>query len=195
MKRFIGLAAMAIAIGAGAANAQSFDKGYVELGLGVTTDKDFQFGAQTSPGGREPISRASAGFDDVLGPVGFRIDYINASVATGLLEEMNVDSVMLNATFNAPVSDWLTLYAAAGAGIAMNDYHGGGIGSQFPGLDSDDSQLAFQVSGGARAKLFNSPLSLFLEGQYQASGDFEITPTATAEYSTISGIAGLRWSF
>ena len=194
MKRTISIAVLALAIG-GVAEAQSFDKPYAELGLGVTANNDARFGARTVDSGREPAGRLSAGFDDVLGPVGFRVDYFSTNLGVDLFEDISVQSVMLSAVFNAPVNDWLTIYGGGGAGIAMSDYSGSGLLSQFPGVQAEDSQLAFQAFGGARAKLFGSPLSAFIEGQYHASDDFEITPTATAEYSTLSARAGLRWNF
>lgn len=197
MKRVIGTAVLAIALGAGAgaAQAQSFARPYAELGLGVTANKDARFGNREVDSGREPAARLAFGFDDVIGPVGFRVDYFSTSLGVDLFEDINVQSVMLSAVYNAPVSDWLTLYAGAGAGIAMSDYSGSGLASQFPGVNSEDSQIAVQAFGGARAKLFNSPLSAFVEAQYHASDDFEITPTATAEYSSLSAMAGLRWNF
>jgi opacity protein-like surface antigen len=107
---------------------------------------------------------------------------------------MDISSFMLSGVLNHEVTDWLTVYAGGGAGIAMSDYTGGSL-AQYPGLHSEDTQPTWMAMAGARAQLFNSPASIFLEGQYHAASDFEIAPGAIAEYSVLGAMTGLRWNF
>jgi opacity protein-like surface antigen len=194
MKRVIGIAALAAAIGAGAAQAQSFEKPFVELGVGIMSDDDYQFGTLSSSD-RSMSGRLSFGFENFAGPLTLRADYSTSSVDVGLFEDIDIQSFMVSGVVDFPLNDWATFYAGGGAGIAMSDYTGSGILSQFPGVHAEDSQLTWMASAGVRAKLFNGPISIFLEGQYQGASDFEITTTTSFEYSAIGAQTGLRWNF
>jgi len=200
MKRVIGLAVLAAAIGAGAAQAQSsggvsFEKPFVELGVGIMSDSGYDFGSIHDMDDRSLSGRLSFGFENFAGPLELRGDYQTSSVDVGVFEDIDIQSFMVSGLFDFPLNDWATFYAGGGAGIAMSDYTGSGILSQFPGVHAEDTQLTWMATAGVRARLFGGPLSLFLEGQYQGAGDFEITPTTSFEYSAIGAQTGLRWNF
>jgi opacity protein-like surface antigen len=194
MKRVIGIAVLAATIGAGAAQAQSFEKPFAELGVGIMSDNDYQFGTLSSSD-RSMSGRLTFGFENVLGPLELRGDYMTSSVDVGIFEDIDIQSFMVSGVFDMPLNDWATFYAGGGAGVAMSDYTGSGIISQFPGVHAEDTQLTWMATAGVRARLFNGPLSIFLEGQYQGASDFEITPTTSFEYSAIGAQTGLRWNF
>jgi opacity protein-like surface antigen len=198
MKRVIGIAVLAAAISAGAAHAQStggvsFEKPFAELGLGITSSGDYQFGGFHYDDDRSLSGRLSFGFENFIGPLELRADYLSTSIG-GIFEELDISSFMVSGVLNREVNDWLTVYAGGGAGVAMSDYTGGSL-SQYPGRHTEDTQPTWMAMAGVRAQLFNSPASIFLEGQYQGAGDFEIAPNAIAEYSVLGAMTGLRWNF
>src|SRR5262245_11468963 len=89
MKRVIGIAVLAAAIGGGAAQAQAFDKPFVELGVGIMEDSDFEFGA-ISGDDRSLSGRLSFGFENVFGPLELRGDYQTSSVDVGVFEDIDI---------------------------------------------------------------------------------------------------------
>jgi len=190
-------AACALCEPAGAA-PPSFSHPYVELGVGVAPGSNLAFdGAKTSMDSGLAGSVAF-GFANFIGPVDLRLDYTTTDRDAGLFSNQDVQSgsLMLSALYNIPFSqDRFEAYFGGGAGMVKVDVDH--TDPSFPAsarYSGSDSVFGWQLLGGARVKLFDGPIRLFLEYRYQSAQDAKVEGH-TVEYNSSMLLFGARWTF
>lgn len=175
----------------------SFSDPYVELSIGVATGSDLAFDGVNASVESGPAATLAFGFANLFGPVDLRLDYMTTdrdacSVLTCIFGNQGVtsSSTMLSALYNFPLGEgrW-DAYAGAGVGMVKVDVEDTGLG-----LSGSDNVFGWQLIGGARVRLFDGPIRLFVEYRYQSSQDAHVDGHSV-EYNSNSFTAGVRWTF
>jgi opacity protein-like surface antigen len=99
---------------------------------------------------------------------------------------------MLSALYNFSISDSWEAYGGAGLGIVKVDvqHTGSGFaaGNDYSG---SDNVFGWQLIGGARVRLFNGPIRMFVEYRTRRDAD----DGHTVQYNSSSFQLGARWTF
>ena len=177
----------------------NFSDPYVELSIGVATGSDLAFDGVNVSLDSGPAATLGFGFAKFIGPVDLRVDYTTTDRDTCSTldcifgnQGVTSSSTMLSALYNFPLGEgrW-DAYAGAGAGMVKVDVEHTGSGFNYSG---SDNVFGWQLVGGARVRLFNGPIRLFLEYRYQSSQDAKVDGH-TVEYNSSSFALGARWTF
>lgn len=180
-----------------------FSQPYAELAAGVAAGSNLAFDGVKASLDSGPAGSIAFGFANFLGPVDLRLDYTTTDrdtcfVFTCIFGNQGVTSgsTMLSALYNIPITQnrW-DAYVGAGAGIVKVDVEH--RDPSFPASDNysgSDNVFGWQLIGGARVKLFNGPIRLFLEYRYQSAQDAKVDGHSV-EYNSSSFTAGARWTF
>jgi len=199
MKRWllIALAAACALCESAWAEQVNFSEPYVELSVGVAAGSNLAFDGVSASVESGPAATLAFGFANFLGPVDLRLDYMTTdrdacSFLTCIFGNTGVtsSSTMLSALYNFPLGEgrW-GAYAGAGAGMVKVDVENTGLG-----FSGSDNVFGWQLIGGARVRLFNGPIRLFLEYRYQSAQDAKIEGHSV-EYNSSSLAFGARWTF
>jgi opacity protein-like surface antigen len=202
MKRWRVITAAAACALCGPAWAVNFSNPYVELSVGVATESDLAFDGVKASLDWGPAASVGFGFAHFIGPVDLRLDYATTDRDTCFLncaienQGVTSGSLMLSALYNIPVvQDRMDAYVGAGAGVVKVDAEHRGAGfSAGANYSGSADVFGWQLIGGARVKLFNGPISLFIEYRYQSASDARVGGH-TVEYNSNSFVAGARWTF
>jgi opacity protein-like surface antigen len=178
----------------------NFSDPYVELAAGVAAGSNLAFDGVNASLDSGPAASVGFGFANFIGPVDLRLDYATTDRDTCFLicfgnQGVTSSSTMLSALYNFPVGQRWDAYAGAGAGIVKVDVEHTDI--FFPASNNysgSDNVFGWQLIGGARVKLFNGPIRLFLEYRYQSAQDAKVGGH-TVEYNGSSFTVGARWTF
>jgi opacity protein-like surface antigen len=201
--RSIAAAAACALCGSAWAAPVSFSHPYVELSVGVAPGSSVAFDGVKASLDSGPAGSIGIGFANFIGPADLRLDYATTDrdtcvVLTCIFGNQNVtsSSTMLSALYNLPITqDRFEAYAGAGAGMVKVD-----VEHRDPSLPASDNYsgsdnvFGWQLIGGARARLFDWPLRLFLEYRYQSAQDAKVDGH-TVEYNSSSFSLGARWTF
>ena len=175
----------------------NFSDPYVELSVGVATGSDLAFDGVNVSLDSGPAASVNVGFANFIGPVDLRLEYTTTDRDTCFPvcffgnQGVTSSSTMLSALYNIPIDQegrW-GAYVGAGVGMVKVDVENTG-----PGFAGSDNVFGWQLLGGARVKLFNGPIRLFVEYRYQSSQDAQVNGH-TVEYNSSSFSAGVRWTF
>ena len=183
--------------------AASFSHPYVELGLGGAPGSKLAFDGVKASLDSGPAGSIGVGFANFIGPVDLRLDYATTDrdtcvVLTCIFGDQGVtsSSTMLSALYNIPIAqDRFEAYAGAGAGIVKVDVQH--TDPSLPASDNysgSDNVFGWQLIGGARMRLFDWPLRLFLEYRYQSAQDAKVEGHSV-EYNSSLFMLGARWTF
>jgi len=174
---------------------------YVEFAAGAAAGSNLAFDGVNASLDSGPAGSVGVGFANFLGPVDLRLDYTTTDRDTCWVicfgnQGVTSSSVMLSALYNIPITQnrW-DAYVGAGAGIVKVDVEHKDL--SFPASDNysgSDNVFGWQLIGGARVKLFNGPIRLFVEYRYQSSQDAQVNGH-TVEYNSSSLTFGARWTF
>lgn len=172
----------------------NFSEPYVELSIGVATGSDLAFDGVNASVESGPAASLAFGFANFVGPVDLRLDYMTTDRDTCFLfcvfgnQGVTSRSAMLSALYNFSEGRW-EAYAGAGAGIVKVD-----VENTVSGPSGSDNVFGWQLIGGARVRLWDGPIRLFVEYRYQSSQDAHFDGH-TVEYNSNSFTAGVRWTF
>ena len=181
----------------------SFSYPYVELSVGVAPGSSLAFDGVKASLDSGPAGSIGVGFANFIGPVDLRLDYATTDrdtcvVLTCLVGDQGItsSSTMLSALYNIPITqDRFDAYAGAGAGMVKVDVQH--TDPSLPASDNysgSDNVFGWQFVGGARMRLFDWPLRLFLEYRYQSAQNAKVQGH-TVEYNSSSFSLGARWTF
>ena len=198
--RSIAVAAACALCGSAWAAPVSFSHPFAELGVGVgvASGSSLAFDGVKASLDAGPAGSIGFGFANFIGPVDLRLDYTTTDRDTGLFSGQGVtsSSTMLSALYNIPITkDRFDVYVGAGAGMVKVDVNH--TDPSFPAsanYSGSDNVFGWQLIGGARVKLFNGPIGLFVEYRYQSAQDAKIDGH-TVEYNSSMLTAGARWTF
>ncbi|HEY6240070.1 MAG TPA: outer membrane beta-barrel protein [Burkholderiales bacterium] len=196
--RWIALAAACALCESAWAAPVSFSHPYVELGVGVAPGSNLAFDGAKASLDSGPAGSIGIGFANFIGPVDLRLDYTTTDRTTGLFSNQGVtsSSTMLSALYNIPFSeDRFEAYVGAGAGMVKVDVDHSD--PSFPASSTYSGSanvFGWQLIGGARVKLFNGPIRLFLEYRYQSAQNAKVEGH-TVEYNSSMFMLGARWTF
>jgi opacity protein-like surface antigen len=194
-------AACALCVSAWAAPV-NFSDPYVELSVGVAAGSTLAFDGVNTSLDSGPAASVGLGFARFLGPVDLRLDYTTTDRDTCFLfcvfgnQGVTSSSTMLSALYNIPITrDRWDAYVGAGAGMVKVDVEHKDL-SFSPGdnYSGSDNVFGWQLIGGARVRLFNGPIRLFLEYRYQSAQDAKVDGHSV-EYNSSSLAFGARWTF
>jgi hypothetical protein len=193
----IALAALAGAAGSGAAYAQSFADPFVELSIGGVEEQSSPSGggSTTGSGAGETIG-ISGGWANVVSNLDVRIDYFNSGLDFLVLtDNLEADGLFVDFLLTFPLGgDTFKFYAGPGIGAMKGRFDGTCVFCGPGAISGEDTNIAWQGVLGLRAQVYG-PLSVFVEGRYVVSEEFEITPTFKPEYEAAVGLAGARFTF
>jgi hypothetical protein len=191
MKRLFAGAAIAACVLGMSGRAEAMDV-FVEGGLGAAfgSDVDVDGTSQSTDGG--PAAFVAIGLADVVGTLDVRLEYMTTDREYDVsFAQLQSSAIMLNATLDAPVGPF-ELYGGGGLGMIEVEFHG--MPGFFNTVQGGESVFGWQVVGGARMRILESPFSAFVEGRYQAASDATIDGV-DVEYNSMSAMGGVRWTF
>jgi len=180
----------------------NFSEPYIELSVGVAAGSNLAFDGVSASVESGPAATIAFGFANFLGPVDLRLDYTTTDRDTCFPvcffgnQGVTSSSTMLSALYRIPITqDRWDAYVGAGAGMVKVDVEH--TDPSFPASDNysgSDNVFGWQLIGGARVRLFNGPIRLFLEYRYQSAQDAKVDGHSV-EYNSSSLAFGARWTF
>jgi opacity protein-like surface antigen len=193
MKRLVLGAAVAACAAGTAGHARAMDV-FVEAGLGPVFESDVDVGGTAQTAEADANAFLAVGVADVGGMLDIRLEYATTdrTYENALFAQLQSSSLMLNATADFAHMGPVDLYAGGGLGVVDVAFHGQPF--FFDGVDGSEIVFGWQLVGGARARLFNSPFAAFGEFRYQSAADATIDGV-DVEYNSTSLMVGLRWTF
>jgi len=179
----------------------SFSDPYVELAVGVAAGSNLAFDGVSASVESGPAASLAFGFANFLGPVDLRLDYATTDRDTCFPvcffgnQGVTSGSTMLSALYKIPITqDRWDAYVGAGAGMVKVDVEHTDPITASNSYSGSDNVFGWQLIGGARVRLSNGPIRLFLEYRYQSAQDAKVEGH-TVEYNGSSLAFGARWTF